>query len=651
MKTNRRIAVFLMLLLNVFFLSAQAPFTKGVNLTNWFQAGSAREIQFSKYTREDFIRIKGLGCDVIRLPINLHFMTSGAPDYTLDPLFLDLLDQTVDWAEELQIYLMLDNHTFDPNADTTPEVEGILLKVWPQMAEHFKDRSNFLLFEVLNEPHGITNTLWCTIQGNVINAIRAIDTKHTIVVGPADYNSYNQLKNMPVYTDTNLLYTFHFYDPFMFTHQGASWTSGMQDVSGVPFPYVASKMPAIPASAMGTWVAGSLNNYKYDGTVAKVKQWLDIAANFKTTRNVNLFCGEFGVYIPNSPQPDRVYWYEVVRKYLEEKGISWTTWDYQGGFGLFEKGTSELFEYDLDTALLKSLNFNIPEQKDFVATPETKPFNIYTDYIAQSVFSAGSPGIGGTIDYYSTDAPQEGKYSLFWTGSSKYSGPAFDLKPNKDLSHMVTNNYELDFWVRGDTPGTRFEIRFVDTKTAVAGDHPWRISYTFDQSKVTWDGTWQHVKIPLKSFKETGSWDGSWFDASGKFDWKAVDRLEIIAEYNALGTQKIWFDQMQINGIPFTSIKDQTAVGPFNASIYPNPMKESATLQYDLPEAGYVNVGIYNMAGHRMATIVDQRQNQGRHLVRIDRGQPALARLTDGLYVCKITSSGKSFALKLVVKH
>ena len=68
--------------------TTELPFTKGVNLTNWFQAGSSGSIDFSKYTYEDFVDIKSLGVDVIRVPINLHSMTQGAPDYTLDPLFL-----------------------------------------------------------------------------------------------------------------------------------------------------------------------------------------------------------------------------------------------------------------------------------------------------------------------------------------------------------------------------------------------------------------------------------------------------------------------------------------------------------------------------------------------------------------------------------
>ena len=647
MKTLFRVPILIILLLSVCSLSAQTPFSKGVNLTNWFQAGSAKQIQFSKYTKEDFVRIKNLGCDVIRLPINLHFMTSGEPDYTLDPLFLGFLDQAVDWAEELQMHLLLDNHSFDPNANTLPSVEGILLKIWPQMAEHFKDRSKYIYYEILNEPHGITNALWCTIQGKVIDAIRVIDTTHTIIVGPADYNSYNQLKNMPTYADTNLIYTFHFYDPFMFTHQGATWTQHMQDVSGVPFPYSAAKMPAVPASAKGTWVECSLNNYRNDGTLAKVKQLIDIAATFKTTRKVNIFCGEFGVYIPNSPHADRVYWYEVVRKYLEEKGISWTSWDYQGGFGLFEKGTMELYDFDLDTAILKSLNFNIPEQKEFSMIPDNKPFDIFTDYVGQSIFSWSNAG-NGTVDFYTTDQPYAGMYSLFWTGVSQYQGFGFDFNPNKDLSKLVTNNYELDFWVRGDSPGTRFEIRFIDTKTEVAGDHPWRIAYTIDGTKVKWDGTWQHVKIPLKSFKETGSWDGAWFSAAGKYDWTAVDRLEFISEFGVMGTQKLWFDELKINGIPFTSTKETMDLKDFSLVAFPNPLTQRTTISYNLSEADFVNVSIYNLAGKKIASLVDAREVAGTHQVSWNPGQ---SNLTDGLYICRMISGGKTSVIKLVVKH
>jgi endoglucanase len=292
------IPAFLLLFVLLRFTYPQAPFSRGVNLTSWFQVGNPGQLQFTKFTRQDFVNIKSLGCDVVRLPINLHFMTDGEPDYNLDPVFLGFLDSVVTWAEDLQIHLLLDNHTFDPSEDTDPAVETPLIKVWTQMAEHYKNRSNYIYYEILNEPHGIADAVWNSIQQNVIDAIRAVDTQHTIIVGPAGWNSYNNLDEMPEYEDDNLIYTFHYYDPFLFTHQGASWTDpSMGSLSGVPWPYGAGSMPECPGDLIGTWIQSSINNYDEDGTVERVKELLDIAVDFKNTRDVERYCMDnMGLY-------------------------------------------------------------------------------------------------------------------------------------------------------------------------------------------------------------------------------------------------------------------------------------------------------------------------------------------------------------------
>jgi endoglucanase len=361
------LAILLFLSLFLFHLSpaspADVPFSRGINLTEWFQVSAANKIRFTKYTKQDFEQIKSLGCDVIRLPINLHSMTSGAPDYIIDPLLYRYLDQVVNWADELGINLILDNHSFDPAVNTDSSIEHILLKVWSQMARHYKNTPGHLYYEILNEPHGISDGVWNPIQQKVINTIREADTTHYIVVGGAGWNSYNNLDAIPVYTDKKLIYTFHFYDPFVFTHQGASWTNpSMVPLSGVPFPYDANNMPVLPASLKGSWIETNFDSYHNTGNAASVKSLIDIAIRFKKTRNVPVFCGEFGVYIPNSRNDHRVIWYETVRKYLEENGIPWTTWDYHGGFGLFKKDSKGQFDHDLNIPLLKALGLNAPAQ-------------------------------------------------------------------------------------------------------------------------------------------------------------------------------------------------------------------------------------------------------------------------------------------------
>jgi endoglucanase len=526
--------------------SEKLPFKRGVNLTNWLQSSSVRQIQFSKFTKQDFINIKSLGCDVIRLPINLHSMTNGEPDYTIDPLFYFFLDKIIDWAEELKLHLILDNHSFDPAANTSPNIGDVLIPVWSQMAQHFKDRSNYIYYEILNEPHGISDQQWNSIQQKVIDAIRKVDKKHTIIVGPAGWNSYNNLQNMPVYKDDNLIYTFHFYDPFLFTHQGATWTSpSLAPLSGVPFPYDNTRMPDCPQELKNTWVQSSFTNYKNDGTVKHVRELIDIAVSFRNQRHVPLFCGEFGVYIPNSNKQERIEWYNLVRSYLEEKGIAWTTWDYTGGFGLFNQPNGNMFDYDLNIPLVKALGFIAPPQKQLVLTADVNEFDLYRDYFGPNIIES-SGTTGGLLDYYCQDKPVSGEFCIHWTGVDRYSNISFSFSPVKDLSLLVKNGFVLDLWIRCGQPDAQFDLRFVDTKTGKPGDHPWRMRYTINSKNAVWDGKWHHLQIPLRAFSEHGAWDGTWFNPVGEFDWKTIDRFEIVTEFSDLKGINLYFDDIRV---------------------------------------------------------------------------------------------------------
>ena len=635
---------------------SQVPFSRGVNLTGWFQVNSPGQIQFTRFTKQDIINIKNLGCDVIRLPVNMHSMTSGSPSYTLNPMYVSFLDSVVTWCEELQIYIMIDNHSFDPNVNTSPDIETILKAVWSQTAMHFKDRSDYVLYEILNEPHGISTTIWGSIQNNVINAIRAQDTRHIIVIGGSGYNSYLELKNLPLYSDPNLLYTFHFYDPFMFTHQGASWTSpSMEPLSGIPFPYDAARMPSCPASLKGTWIESTLNSYPNEGTVTFVKQLIDNAITFRNGRHVNIFCGEFGVYIPNSNPSDRIYWYNIVRQYFEDNNIPWTIWDYKGGFGLFNKGTNELFEHDLNVPLLQSLNFNVPVQTLFSIQPDTAGFTIYDDFIGQNIYDASSSS--GPIDFYSSDFPNNGKYCIYWTGFNQYNNIGFDFSPDRDFARLISESYAIDFMVSGNMPGIKFDIRFIDTKSGVSGDYPWRIGTTIDETMATWDRKWHHVYIPLTALDERGSWDNNtWYYPEGKFDWTAIDRFEISTEYPVPAGSQIWFDNIHITNrdtaivrefgnMGIEKIRDQSRL---HFKVTPNPMKYFATISYTLSEENHISVSIFSATGINIRTLINEIQGPGDQSLTWDGCNDNGAPVPRGLYICMLSTSGYFISGKII---
>lgn len=516
----------------------QLPFTKGVNLTGWFQVDNAKSIAFKSYTKKDFDNIKSLGADVIRLPINLHSMTSGNPDYIVDPLFFNYLDEVIHWAEELDLYLIIDNHTFDPQVDTSPEIEKPLVKIWPQLASRYKNKSQKLVYEILNEPHGITSVTWNNIQQKVIDGIRNLNDNHYIIVGGVDYNSISKLNEIKNFSDKKLIYTFHFYDPFLMTHQGATWISpSMINLKNMPYPYEASRMPGVPNDLKNTWVEQAYNGYKNDAVSQKIGETLNVASAFGMQRNVPVFCGELGVYIPNSLQEDRVRWYRDIRTKLDEKKIGWTSWDYHGGFGLFTEQDG-LFEHHLNVEVVNALGFTAPPQSPYVLLPDDKGFPIYTDYPENGILTGG---YGSQREYFDSEKAK-GSYGFSWTNPGLYTNASFDFAPNKDLTLLKDQNFAIDFFIKSSIPNLEFDVRFLDTKKD-QDDRPWRNRIKIDKSIAAWDGKWHHVHLPLKNFTEHGAWDNGWYNPEGKFDWKAVDRLEFATEYAPLnGT--VFFDNI-----------------------------------------------------------------------------------------------------------
>ena len=526
-----------------------APFSKGVNFSGWFESYSAESIPFSKYSEQDFIDAKSLGVDVIRLPVRMHSMTGGAPDYILDPLLVKFLTTAVDWAEKHELYIIIDNHSFDPVQATSRDIDKILLPVWAQIANLFKDRSDYVIYEILNEPHGISDARWGEIQGMAIDTIRRIDKKHAIIVGGTDYNSIRKLFTIPKYSDTNLIYTFHFYDPYLFTHQGANWGSPplLSNLAGVPFPAQRGQVPRIPPDLRGTWIENSLrNSYANDASYNALNRTLDRVVAFSIERDVPVFCGEFGVFMINSNNEDRVRWYEFVTDALDARNISRTSWDYYGGFGIF-KGERGNFNHDLNVEVVRAMGFTPPVQIPRVLGPLNDSFVIFDDYVNSNYVTVDSWGDNVDFSLYDKNTAF-GEFAIRWGNASRYNAFhfAFDLS-KRDFNLLAQNGYSLEFKARIEKP-LSFDVRFVNPETT-AGQIPWRMRYTIDEKMLPADGKWHAIRVPLSQMSEHGAWINArqqWIEPKGDFSWKQVQRLEFVSEHMDLKGLYIWFDDIKI---------------------------------------------------------------------------------------------------------
>ena len=102
----------------------------------------------NKYDEADFICLKSMGVDVIRLPCNFDIYSEKPLGIgKIDEDYLKKLDEICDWAEKNQIYLIIDNHnnkTYDKKTYSASDFTNLqkhLESVWSQIAPRYADRS------------------------------------------------------------------------------------------------------------------------------------------------------------------------------------------------------------------------------------------------------------------------------------------------------------------------------------------------------------------------------------------------------------------------------------------------------------------------------------------------------------------------------
>ena len=219
--------------------------------------------------------------------------------------------------------------------------------LWGRIASYYAGSdAERVFYEVLNEPELSDQFRWAGIQQKVVAEIRHNDPAHTVIVEGGGYADIDDLVRMPQFADNNLIFNFHYYEPHIFTHQGASWGAPFWNgLRQVPFP--ASPSDVEPAIGLQTddFARWKLTEYGLENwSEQRVNAEMRFVAQWAANRHVPLTCNEFGVYRNYSNPADRARWISIVRRALEQNHIGWTMWDYQGGFGVVTKKNGETVE-------------------------------------------------------------------------------------------------------------------------------------------------------------------------------------------------------------------------------------------------------------------------------------------------------------------
>jgi endoglucanase len=264
----------------------------------------------------------------VRVPVcwTDHLGTDGS----IDAGFAARVDAVVDDSLAHDLEVVLDVHHFDAvHADPAGQAP-VLAEIWRRLAQRYADRSPALVFELLNEPRPpMTLAAWNELAARTLAAVRTIDARRRVVIGPAAANTLDAIDELRVPDDPELVLSVHYYAPFRFTHQGAAWEPGAGDWLGTP--------------------------WGDDADHEAVTADLERAAAWARRHSRPLFVGEFGTH-EAADRASRLRWTAWVRHEAERLGLGWCYWALGTEFRVMRPGGS------WDTDLLDAL-FGCPDER------------------------------------------------------------------------------------------------------------------------------------------------------------------------------------------------------------------------------------------------------------------------------------------------
>jgi endoglucanase len=307
---------------------------RGVNFGNMLEAPT--EGSWGVSVTDDVIdKAAAAGFTSVRLPVRWSNHAAAEAPFTIDPAFMGRVESVVDklLAKNLVVvlnmhhYRQLDGDALDAGeakvADAVLDVRFVML--WEQIATRFRGKSDRLVLEPYNEPHGRMNgEPWNVLAARTLRVVRASNPDRTVVIGPTHWNSAGDLAQLELPNDANLIVTIHDYNPFPFTHQGAEWVS-----------------PVLPLGIKCCSAA----------QVADMTAPLDVGKTWAAAKRYPVYVGEFGAY-SKADEASRITFNRTMRDAMESRGMSWAYWEFASGFGVYDPA-ARTFRQGLLDALLR----------------------------------------------------------------------------------------------------------------------------------------------------------------------------------------------------------------------------------------------------------------------------------------------------------
>ena len=276
------------------------------------------------------------GFDSVRVPIRWSAHAATEAPYTIDEDFFERIDWVIEQSQQNDLAVILNVHHYEELVQDVSGHQDRLAGLWSQIAERYQSEpTTSVYFEILNEPNtNLTESLWPGVMQLSLDAIRETNADRQVIVGGANWNSWRGLQALSLPSDDqNLIGTFHYYDPFEFTHQGAEWVNGSNE-----------------------WLGTEWTGTNRD--VLSIRRAFQLVEEWGIENDRPVFLGEFGAYRFGDLE-SRSAWTETIVEEASSAGLPWSYWEFAAGFGVFDPSTREWNEeiYDaLSPISLKNLD-------------------------------------------------------------------------------------------------------------------------------------------------------------------------------------------------------------------------------------------------------------------------------------------------------
>ncbi len=317
---------------------------------------------------EDLTRVRTLGFDFIRLTVDPGLWIAQGEERArqLEKLYARVVETIL--AAGLDVVFDLapvDNHPDFTPARLTANSEGldgyadIVARAARLLSKYPQER---VALELFNEPPlqgSAGEARWAAMQWRLHACARAGAPDLALVLSAAHWGDFAALTRLDPgpYRASNVLYTFHYYAPHLFTHQGSK-TGPTSYVSGLSWPLTRAAAELAQADAeqaaagdtaldvdtraqMREQVAQTFAGEgarAHDETV--VARDFDAVQAWAQTHGVapqRVLMGEFGCVLASRGRPigaTRLAWLGCVRRAAEARGFGWAYWAFKGYGGM-----------------------------------------------------------------------------------------------------------------------------------------------------------------------------------------------------------------------------------------------------------------------------------------------------------------------------